>query len=100
MQRAAEYNIAANQTDSEIVDDEPKDTDKVIGFNTMNKTGKTVFIMIVVVALMLILITVLIVVKIVSSRNDDFDDDEYISPTDNDFIIGDSGKQGSCGLSV
>lgn len=88
MQRAAEYNLAVNQTDNEIIDDEPQDTDKVIGFNTMNKTGKTVFIMIVVVALMLIVITVLIVVKIVSSRNDDFDDDEYISPTDNDFIIG------------
>lgn len=94
MQRAAEYNFAANQTDSDIIDDEPQDTDKVIGFNTMNKTGKTVFIMIVVVALMLILITVLIVVKIVSSRNDDFDDDEsYASDTGNGFIMGDSGTQ-------
>lgn len=88
MQRAAEYDFAVKQSDSELVEDEPQDTDKVIGFNTMNKTGKTVFIMIVVVALMLVAITVLIIVKIVSSRNEDFDDEtQYVSEANNDFIM-------------
>ncbi len=95
MQRAIEYNSAVKQAESEPVEDETQDTNKVIGFNTMNKTGKTVFIMIVVVALMLVLITVLIVVKIVSSRNDAFDDDneQYMSVANNDFIMSDSNEE-------
>lgn len=94
MQRAAEYDLAVKQADSELVEDEPQDADKVIGFDTMNKTGKTVFVMIVIVALMLILITVLIIVRIVSSRDEDYDDEaQYISEANNDFILDDFAEE-------
>ena len=85
MQRAAEFDLAVKQTNSEVDD---SDTQQVSWFAAMSKTGKTVFAIIVFVAVLLIVLAVLLIVKISSSRDIDFEqEDEYFNETNNDFIM-------------
>ncbi len=82
MQRAAEFDVAVKQANSDVdnVQDEQKSW-----FAAMSKTGKIVFLTIVAMAVLLVVVAILLIVKISASRYEE--DDEYTSAENDVFVI-------------
>lgn len=86
MQRAADFDAALIAAQAEALAQKP--SGKFAWFTAMNKTGKTVFIIIAVAAIMLIALAVIVIVKIASrSSTKKIDDEEYFN-TD-EFVLND-----------
>ena len=92
MQRAADFDLAVINTNSESVESKPEG--KFAWFKNMNKIGKALFIMIVFVAVMLVALAVILIVRIASSKDMDFED-EFVSMADNDFVLNDVAQEDS-----
>lgn len=86
MQRAAEFDAAIKAANANASND-AQNNGGFAWFTAMNKTGKTVFLIIVLVALLLIAVAVIIIVKISSSKGDYEDENEL--EANNDFVLND-----------
>ncbi len=87
VQRAADFTSALAFANN------PDNTEKSSGvfawFTDMNKTGKTVFVILAAVAVLIIALAVVLIVKLATSKqNSDFDTGEFITNA-NEFIMGD-----------
>lgn len=93
MQRAAQFDAAIKAANTEPIEDEQHQTNgRFAWFANMNKTGKTVFVIIVFAAVVLIAAAIVLIVKIASSGKDDYAE-EYINQANNDFILNDFAEE-------